>query len=75
MKTSTAPERDSSVHSHSRCPACGAPVNWSERPPHRPFCSERCRTLDLGAWAGEEYRIPVASDPFVLATESPVEDP
>jgi hypothetical protein len=40
------------------CPICGKPV-----PPHAqnrafPFCSDRCRLLDLGKWLGEEYRIP-----------------
>jgi len=40
------------------CPTCGKPVQWSERYPHRPFCCERCKLIDLGAWAGESYRIP-----------------
>lgn len=40
------------------CPACGKPVQWSEHHPSRPFCSERCKLIDLGAWAGESYRIP-----------------
>jgi uncharacterized protein len=42
-----------------RCPLCRAPVSW-EGNPHRPFCSERCRLIDLGSWASEDYRIPVA---------------
>jgi endogenous inhibitor of DNA gyrase (YacG/DUF329 family) len=33
-------------------------VEWSEKSPYRPFCSERCRLIDLGAWAAEEHRIP-----------------
>jgi endogenous inhibitor of DNA gyrase (YacG/DUF329 family) len=28
----------------------------------RPFCSERCRVIDLGAWANEEYRVPVPKE-------------
>ena len=40
-----------------RCPHCHREVEWSERWPQRPFCSERCRLIDLGAWASEEYRI------------------
>ena len=40
------------------CPTCRKPVDW-EVSPARPFCSERCRTLDLGAWASETYRLPV----------------
>jgi endogenous inhibitor of DNA gyrase (YacG/DUF329 family) len=45
------------------CPHCGKPVPWSTGNPHRPFCSERCRTLDLGAWAAERYRIPTVVAP------------
>jgi endogenous inhibitor of DNA gyrase (YacG/DUF329 family) len=41
------------------CPQCGEPVEWSPANRHRPFCSERCRVIDLGAWASESYRIPV----------------
>jgi len=41
-----------------RCPACRRPVEWSDDNPHRPFCSERCRTLDLSGWLIERYRIP-----------------
>lgn len=44
------------------CPTCGKVVEWSEASRHRPFCSERCRTVDLGAWASERYRVPVAED-------------
>ena len=39
------------------CPTCGKKVAWSEQQPWRPFCSERCRLIDLGKWAGEEHRI------------------
>lgn len=42
------------------CPACGASVPWVPESRWRPFCSQRCRTLDLGAWATEQYRIPEA---------------
>jgi uncharacterized protein len=40
-----------------RCPICRAEVDW-EGNPHRPFCSERCRLIDLGAWAEGRYRVP-----------------
>jgi endogenous inhibitor of DNA gyrase (YacG/DUF329 family) len=40
------------------CPTCGKPVSWSAESAFRPFCSERCRNIDLGAWAAEEYRVP-----------------
>lgn len=44
------------------CPQCQTPITWSDDYPHRPFCSERCRLIDLGAWAEEDYRIPQAPD-------------
>ena len=44
------------------CPQCGKPVPWDPTNPYRPFCSERCRLIDLGQWATESYRIPQAQD-------------
>lgn len=41
------------------CPQCGRNVGWDTANRYRPFCSERCRLIDLGAWANENYRIPV----------------
>jgi endogenous inhibitor of DNA gyrase (YacG/DUF329 family) len=43
------------------CPTCGKPVEWSASA-FRPFCSERCKLIDLGAWAAERYRVPVVED-------------
>lgn len=40
------------------CPVCRATVPWSEASPFRPFCSARCRTIDLGDWASERHAIP-----------------
>ena len=42
-----------------RCPICHEPVVWDANP-SRPFCSERCRLIDLGAWVTERYRVPGA---------------
>ncbi|MEP6742590.1 MAG: DNA gyrase inhibitor YacG [bacterium] len=39
------------------CPSCNKPVEW-EGNPFRPFCSERCKLIDLGRWVDEEYRVP-----------------
>jgi endogenous inhibitor of DNA gyrase (YacG/DUF329 family) len=39
------------------CPVCKRKTTWEENP-WRPFCSERCKFLDLGKWVSEEYRIP-----------------
>lgn len=41
-----------------KCPTCGKPVPWQQDYPWRPFCSERCRLIDLGAWADESHRLP-----------------
>ena len=41
-----------------KCPTCQKPVEWSEESPFRPFCSERCRLIDLGEWASEKHAIP-----------------
>ena len=41
------------------CPVCGRDVTAE----HRPFCSARCRQIDLGRWLGERYRIPTAEHP------------
>jgi endogenous inhibitor of DNA gyrase (YacG/DUF329 family) len=41
-----------------RCPTCGTGVEWTPASPWRPFCSERCKLIDLGAWANESYRVP-----------------
>lgn len=42
-----------------RCPNCGAVTEYSPDNKFRPFCSERCSIIDLGAWAEEKYRVPV----------------
>jgi endogenous inhibitor of DNA gyrase (YacG/DUF329 family) len=39
------------------CPTCKKEAHWDDNP-FRPFCSERCRLIDLGKWASEDYRIP-----------------
>jgi endogenous inhibitor of DNA gyrase (YacG/DUF329 family) len=41
-----------------RCPTCKRQIAWSEEYPYRPFCSERCRLIDLGAWLSEQHAIP-----------------
>jgi endogenous inhibitor of DNA gyrase (YacG/DUF329 family) len=45
------------------CPTCGKKVEWSEKNKFRPFCSERCKQIDLGAWAEEKYSIPAVNPP------------
>ncbi len=41
-----------------KCPTCKRPVQWSAESAYRPFCSERCRLIDLGAWLTEQHKIP-----------------
>ncbi|HAF14353.1 MAG TPA: DNA gyrase inhibitor YacG [Blastocatellia bacterium] len=40
-----------------KCPTCNKPVDWKDNA-HRPFCSERCKLVDLSKWVSEEYRVP-----------------
>jgi uncharacterized protein len=45
------------------CPRCGAAAPFTPENKWRPFCSERCRVIDLGAWANESYRVATDEDP------------
>jgi len=44
------------------CPQCGKAAEYSPENRFRPFCSERCRFIDMGAWASDQYRIPSQPD-------------
>jgi endogenous inhibitor of DNA gyrase (YacG/DUF329 family) len=46
-----------------RCPICGAamPGNWADYPEY-PFCGRRCKTIDLGRWLGEDYKVSSKDD-------------
>ena len=41
-----------------KCPECGKSARFDSSNKFRPFCSERCKLLDLGAWANESYSVP-----------------
>jgi endogenous inhibitor of DNA gyrase (YacG/DUF329 family) len=47
----------------SSCPTCGRPAGELGENKTFPFCSERCRTIDLGRWLDERYRIPTREAP------------
>lgn len=47
----------------ANCPICGKPAEWSPANPYRPFCCQRCKQIDLGAWANEDFRMPAESPP------------
>lgn len=53
-----------------RCPRCGKPALYSPENAFRPFCSERCKLIDLGNWADGKYGVP--SEP---ANDVDLEDP
>ena len=46
-----------------RCPACGGPSRYAPDNAYRPFCSERCKMIDLGAWGNEDFRVPAEAPP------------
>jgi endogenous inhibitor of DNA gyrase (YacG/DUF329 family) len=56
-----------------RCPACGGDSVYAPSNPYRPFCSERCKNLDLGAWASESFRVPDETPPDELPFGDPKE--
>jgi hypothetical protein len=45
-----------------KCPTCHREIEWADSP-FRPFCSERCRLIDLGAWLSEQRSIPGGAAP------------
>ncbi|MEM7475002.1 MAG: DNA gyrase inhibitor YacG [Planctomycetota bacterium] len=46
----------------ARCPSCDMLVDSSESRKFLPFCSERCRLVDLGRWLNEEHTLPVQAE-------------
>lgn len=61
---------------HVQCPTCGKSLPWGPESPHRPFCSERCRLLDLGAWVDGSHAIPGPPAPEALnGTDPDSEEP
>jgi hypothetical protein len=58
-----------------RCPHCGQPAPYTPDNPSRPFCSRRCRSIDLGAWAAEDYRVAAAPGAGEAPTADPPDEP
>ncbi|MFP8967869.1 DNA gyrase inhibitor YacG [Pokkaliibacter sp. CJK22405] len=54
------------------CPTCKQTLEWSSENPYRPFCCERCKLIDLGAWADESYAVPAAPDLTALEFEEDI---
>lgn len=65
MKTTSSPARQ------VVCPRCGGPSVYAPSNSSRPFCSERCKNIDMGAWASEGFRL--AAD--VPPDDQPYGDP
>ncbi|WP_316151584.1 DNA gyrase inhibitor YacG [Cupriavidus sp. BIC8F] len=55
-----------------KCPTCGTEVAWVPENKFRPFCSERCKQIDLGAWASEKYVI--GGKPGETAADQPEDE-
>jgi hypothetical protein len=55
-----------------KCPTCQKQVEWSKSSTFRPFCSDRCRLIDLGEWASEKHAI--AAEPIPSTEEFPFVD-
>jgi endogenous inhibitor of DNA gyrase (YacG/DUF329 family) len=45
------------------CPGCGGDSVFAPSNPYRPFCCQRCKNLDFGAWASESFRLPTEAPP------------
>lgn len=56
------------------CPTCRQPALFAPENRWRPFCSERCRGMDLGAWASEDYRMAATVEPEALPPAPPPPD-
>lgn len=56
------------------CPHCGKKGTWKKDNPARPFCSARCKLIDLGAWADEKHRIPGDSTESLPQSNDPDAD-
>ncbi|HQY38717.1 MAG TPA: DNA gyrase inhibitor YacG [Giesbergeria sp.] len=68
------PPTISSTARQVACPACRGPSLYSPQNPWRPFCSERCKQMDLGAWASEGFRVPAETPPDEALLGSPREN-
>jgi len=54
-----------------KCPTCQKAVEWSVSSEWKPFCSERCKLIDLGAWADEKYKVPSEESPMSEGMNDP----
>lgn len=67
-----SPRRDSAPTARIvTCPCCRGDSIYAPSNAYRPFCSERCKQVDLGAWASEDFRMPTEAPP----DDAPYGDP
>ena len=59
----TPPPRASGTPKLVKCPTCGGPSLYAPTNAYRPFCSERCKNIDFGAWANEDFSVPTEGPP------------
>ena len=59
----------------SNCPTCKKAIEYSTKNKFRPFCSERCKLIDLGEWAHETNRIPAEAAPESSKTDPEFDEP
>ncbi|HSW07046.1 DNA gyrase inhibitor YacG [Aquabacterium sp.] len=69
--STAAPPGNSRSARQVPCPTCSRPALFAPENAWRPFCSERCRSVDLGAWASERYRVEAKPDPSDDDTDTP----
>ena len=62
IMTETTPSTKTSPKTYP-CPRCGTQTAWQDNK-YKPFCSHRCKLIDLGAWANEDYTLPAETTPF-----------
>ncbi len=62
----------STENKYVSCPTCGKKNIWNKDNPFRPFCSDRCKLIDLGDWAAGKHR--VAGEPVNINPDDEKED-
>ena len=55
------------------CPSCKGPSRFAPDNIYRPFCSVRCKGLDFGAWASEQFRVPTSAGPDLPNQDEPID--
>ena len=62
---------DQAMYKIVACPECQGDSVFAPSNPYRPFCSQRCKNIDFGAWASEGFRMPADTPPDDAAYGDP----